>query len=425
MSRFMTCPICGQPAESLSEVGVCESCLSSSTTRRSLVAQGYDVPLHMPVPTIEMRTIEFPYDLESPTIDFPDETVSSHSSTVSNQLALLTQRGLHAIQEYSRGGMGNVYLAEEVSSQRRVVVKFMRQHNRAESRRRFLQEVQTLATFHHPSIVQLLGTEVDAETPYFVMEWMEYGGLDSLVRDARRNGQFLPVNDVVEYLESAARGIHHVHEHRITHCDLKPSNILLTQDAEGWTVAKVADFGLARRMGEEDPFIEDGDIVGTPGYMAPEQVMGQACDARTDVYGLGATLYAMLCGQAPFGTGMRDILAIIRDALTRPSAHRPDLPRDLEAICLKALQRDPRHRYASAKEFADDLQRFLHGVPTLARPRSWAMRQWVLVRQIPRVVACASFFFMLTLVFSFIMHLNHHAQLNQVQPARTEPNLPQ
>jgi tetratricopeptide (TPR) repeat protein len=223
---------------------------------------------------------------------------------------------------------------------------------------RFLREARTLARISHPNVIHVYDIGCDDGQAYLVMELVEGPSFAELL--ARGSP------DCVRILERVARGVHYAHTQGIIHRDLKPANVMI--DAAG--EAKVVDFGLARVTGASR-LTRSGAVLGTPGYMAPEQLgaaPGQV-DARTDVYALGAMLYEILSGAPPFrGESLPEIYHRILNQDPPPVARH--VPRDLRLVCLKALQKDPRNRYSTAEEFADDLARYARGEPVLARATS-------------------------------------------------------
>jgi serine/threonine-protein kinase len=282
--------------------------------------------------------------------------------------------------EVGSGGMGVVYKARQKSLNRIVALKMIGAGllSTAAQRQRFRHEAETVARLDHPRIVPVYEVgEWSADgtspaVPYFSMKWFEAGSLadclDRLVAEPRAAARL-----VVE----VARAVHHAHQRGVLHRDLKPSNIVL--DSEGRP--HVADFGLAKRTASEAEPVEasltaTGVLVGTPGYMAPEQALGAALTTAADVYGLGAILYALLTGRPPFRAGsVLETLEQVRDREPEPpAALNPRVDRDLQAVCLKCLAKQPEQRYASAQALAEDLERWLTGQPIQARPVSAAAR---------------------------------------------------
>jgi serine/threonine protein kinase len=204
------------------------------------------------------------------------------------------------------------------------------------------------------------------------MELVEGGSLSGACR-----GTPLAPRRAAELVHQLACAVQHAHERGVIHRDLKPANVLLATDG----MPKLTDFGLAKRLDHGPGLTETGVLLGTPGYMAPEQALGGAVGPATDVYALGAILYELLTGEAPFrgDSLLRTLEQVVSAPPRRPGSLREGVGRDLEAVCLKCLQKEPRDRYASAEELAADLHRFLSGGPVLARP-PWAGRRalaWV------------------------------------------------
>ena len=247
---------------------------------------------------------------------------------------------------------------------------------------------------------------------YFSMKLIAGESLDKRLKDytadPRRAARLLAV---------AAGAIHHAHQRGILHRDLKPANILV--DAEGQP--HVTDFGLAKRVEGDSELTQSGAILGTPAYMAPEQASGKrgAVTTATDVYGLGAILYALLTGRAPFGgTTVLDTLEQVRERPPEPPRKlNPRVPRDLEVICLKCLEKDPRRRYASADALAEDLKRWLAGEPIAARPVGNAARFWMWCRRNP-VVAGAAGLVAASLVVVAVLSLLYAGQQSRLATAR-------
>ncbi|MEM1450352.1 MAG: tetratricopeptide repeat protein [Planctomycetota bacterium] len=272
-----------------------------------------------------------------------------------------------------QGGMGIVYDAEQEHPARRVALKVLGSSFAGpELLRRFEFEARVLGRLKHPGIAQIYeaGTADVAgrDVPYFAMELVEGRPLVAAVLAER------PVGERLELVARIADAVHHAHQRGVVHRDLKPSNVLVTDD--GWP--KVVDFGVAT-VTEADVTIgtrltTPGEIIGTLAYMSPEQVRGDvaAVDTRSDVYALGVILYELLTGELPHAVRGEALAVAARrlqeDDPTRPSAHDPRLAGDVETIVLKALERDPERRYASAEELGNDLRRFLRHEPIEARP---------------------------------------------------------
>jgi mono/diheme cytochrome c family protein len=220
--------------------------------------------------------------------------------------------------------------------------------------------------------------------PFYSMEYIAGGSLaDRLAR-----GPYTP-HQAAELLESLARTVHAAHEHGIVHRDLKPSNVMMAHDG----TPKIADFGLAKRLNDDSGHTNTGEILGTPSYMAPEQAEGKKdqIGPATDVYALGAILYEMLAGQPPFAgiTPLEALQRVVHQEPAAPSRFATPVPRDLEAICLKCLEKSPHRRYVSAQALADDLRRFLTGQPVTARHAGPLVRSWKWMRRHPQVVGLA------------------------------------
>jgi eukaryotic-like serine/threonine-protein kinase len=277
--------------------------------------------------------------------------------------------------ELGRGGMGVVYLARQVELNRHVALKMLTGHYGPEELRRFLEEAETAAGLSHSNIAHIYEVGEHEGVPFFSMEYVENGSLaDRLRKD-------LPEpKDVAELLIQVARALHFAHQNGVVHRDMKPGNVLLDQDG----VPKVADFGIAKRLHEDAKLTRSGAVIGTPTYMAPEQAKGTSrhVGPAADVYSLGAILYEMLAGRPPFlpeDSETAITVRVLTEDPVSPAWHRPEVPRDLETICMKCLQKEPRHRYASAAALAEDLRRFLDDESILAKPPTTVVRgvKWV------------------------------------------------
>jgi WD40 repeat protein len=325
--------------------------------------------------------------------------------------------GYHILGELGRGGMGVVYKARQVGLNRLVALKMILAGPHAGPRdlARFRQEAEAAARLHHPNIVQVHAVGEAAGQPFFVLEYVEGGSLAHRLR-----GDPQPVRVAARLVETLARAVHYAHQNHVVHRDLKPANILLASlsrepgvcatavSAVGAATAdiavaqtvrsrlnnlvpKVTDFGLAKRLDEPGNGTHSAEVLGTPSYMAPEQAHGKglAVGPATDVYALGAILYELLTGRPPFKaeTPVDTVVQVLHEEPVRPGRLRPGLPRDLETVCLRCLEKEPRKRYPSALALAEDLHRFLQGDPVLARPVSPAERAWKWARRRPLTAA--------------------------------------
>jgi tetratricopeptide (TPR) repeat protein/tRNA A-37 threonylcarbamoyl transferase component Bud32 len=294
--------------------------------------------------------------------------------------------GYEILAELGRGGMGVVYKARQRSLDRLVALKMILAGTRAraDDLARFRAEAHAIAQLRHPHIVQVYEVGEHDGQPFFSLEFMECGSLDD-----RLEGAPQPARPAAQLIETLASAMHFAHQRGIVHRDLKPANVLLTDQGNTATlqataprstatgqspfgVPKITDFGLAKRLDRADGPTQTGSVLGTPSYMAPEQAWGknQEVGPAADVYALGAILYELLTGRPPFcaETALETMRQVATEEPVPPSRLQSKVPRDLEVICLKCLEKEPRKRYASAEALADDLHRFLHHMPILARP---------------------------------------------------------
>jgi tetratricopeptide (TPR) repeat protein len=279
-------------------------------------------------------------------------------------------RDYELLEEVGRGGMGIVYKARHRSLDRVVALKMIRSGGQAsdEERRRFQAEARAVARLHHPNIVHIYEVgEADGE-PFLALEFVEG---QSLAR--RLGGVPLGPRPAACLMEVLARAVDYAHGMGVIHRDLNPSNVLvpgLLETALDGCVPKITDFGLAKML-DATRDTRSGALLGTPSYMAPEQAASRTAeiDARTDVYGLGALLYELLTGRPPFRaeSPLQTLQQVAELDPARPRLLNAAVPRDLETICLKCLEKDPRRRYPSAAAMANDLRRWLRGEPVQAR----------------------------------------------------------
>ncbi len=276
--------------------------------------------------------------------------------------------------------MGVVYHARQVRLNRPCALKMILAgaHADANASIRFRSEAEAIARLQHPNVVQIhfIG-EVDG-LPFFEIEYVSGGSLDKAI-----DGTPWPARRAAALLEPLARAIAEAHRLGLIHRDLKPGNVLLAADG----TPKITDFGLAKSLNLDSGLTGTEAIMGTPSYMAPEQAEGKAKQVGplADVYALGTILYELLTGRPPFkGTTVQETLELVKSAeAVPPSRLVPGLPRDLETIALKCLQKEPAQRYASAESLAEDLRRYQAGEPILARRTGLAERSWRWCRRNP------------------------------------------
>jgi tetratricopeptide (TPR) repeat protein len=303
--------------------------------------------------------------------------------------------GYEIERELGRGAMGVVYLATQTALGRPVALKILRADAfgdaRQRDRRRCLREARAVSSVRHPNVVTLYDWgEVDGRF-FLVLEYVAGGSLKSQLAEPLRPAV------AARLLEATARAVAHIHSRGLLHLDLKPSNILLDYDSEsGWEQAapRVADFGLAHSDDHDLTATAVAGPRGTPAYMAPEQADGTGLPVgvAADVYALGAVLFELLTGRPPFlGTSVLETLDRVRHhEPVAPTRLNPAIPRDLETICLKCLEKDPARRYASAADLANDLRRWRDGQPILAKAVSVPGRVWRWCVRFPTVAALAA-----------------------------------
>ena len=287
------------------------------------------------------------------------------------------------LEKIGVGGMGIIYKARQISLDRIVAIKMLQAPQR--DRDRFLVEAETAAALSHPHIVSIYEIGEHRGSQFFSMQFIEGCNLKEYV-----DINPIPPREAARILCTIAEAVHYAHRRGILHRDLKPANIMMDVNGQ----PHITDFGLAKQIERDTEITRTGTIMGTPGYMSPEQADGKNKNLTiaTDVYGLGAILYALLTGDAPFvGNSSLDILQqVVNDSPVTPRSRRPEIERDLETICLKCLEKAPELRYSSPQRMADDLTRFLNNEPVTARPVSSTERVWRWCRRNP-MVAILSF----------------------------------
>lgn len=336
----------------------------------------------------------------------PDKT----AITYRNGEAIETLPGYHLMDELGRGGMGVVFKARQLSPERIVAVKMILsgQFASAQEIQRFRAEAEAAANLSHAGIVPIYEVGHFEGRHFFSMGYVEGRSLADVIQEGG-----LSFERIAELVLEIAQAMSHAHSVGIIHRDLKPSNILLDADNH----PRVTDFGLAKRMDGNSDMTYSGQILGSPGYMAPEQASGRndLVGEATDIYGLGAILYALLTGKPPFAaSNMIDALdQICSMNPVSPRKLNWHVPRALETICLKCMHKTPSARYRSMKDLAADLESFLRHEPIRAKPLGigerivyWARRKPGLASQL----ACVILFFIYHAISSYIIHEEVSAQ---------------
>lgn len=288
------------------------------------------------------------------------------------------------LREIARGGMGVVYQARHRKLQRVVALKMILsgQFASPEDVQRFSAEAQAAANLDHPGIVPIYEVGEHDGRHYYAMGYVHGRSLAVELAD----GPMEPTK-AAELAEKIAEAVQYAHDHGVVHRDLKPANVLLDEEHQ----PRITDFGLAKQLAQDSHLTASGQVLGTPSYMPPEQASGDLAriGPLSDVYSIGAILYAQLTGRPPFfaASSVDTLRQVLEREPVSPKALNPKIPTDLDTICLKCLQKEPARRYASARDLAADLSRFLHGEPVLARPVSALDRALKWARRRPALAA--------------------------------------
>ena len=325
----------------------------------------------------------------------PGLTAGQHATRSERFAEILGEVGdYELLEEIGRGGQGVVFRARQKSLNRLVALKVIGLGQWATKAhvKRFRLEAEAAARLNHPCIVPIHEVGERDGACYFSMGLIEGGQLDAVLKR-----EPMPIRRAVELIVKLARTVEYAHGHGILHRDIKPGNVLLDNKGE----PHLTDFGLARLVETESSVTHTLDVLGTPSYMAPEQAVGNnaAVSSATDVYGLGAVLYELLTGQPPFagGTTYETIKLLLDTEPRQPRLLNPKIDRDLSTICLKCLEKDPKHRYSSALALAEDLERWLKHEPiharhtgVFARGRKWVRRNPTSAALMASLVALAA-----------------------------------
>jgi len=342
----------------------------------------------------------------------PEETLDSDgpSTAVSSPLDVIRYFGdYELLEEVGRGGMGVVYRARQVSLNRTVALKMILAGQLAseDDVKRFYTEAEAAANLDHPGIVPIFEVGLHRGQHYFSMGYVEG---ESLGRKIAKSP--LPPREAAKIMVQVTGAVAYAHEHGVIHRDLKPANVLIDQDGQ----PRIVDFGLAKRVEGDSDLTKTGQIMGTPSYMSPEQATGSLDEIgpATDVYSLGAILYTLLAGRPPFrSANVCDTLDQVKSqAPVSPRHLHSAVPRDLETICLKCLEKERHRRYASAQGLSEELQRYLNGQPILARPISRTARVWRWCRRKPLtaslIAASAIFMVSVIVLLQYISYTRRH-----------------
>jgi WD40 repeat protein/Flp pilus assembly protein TadD len=418
------CPVCGLSLQPSCEV------IAPTLDFQSDLHQPEPPPASTPPPADANVTAD-----DVPTRPRVASDGSSRGLVLSQHIA-----GYEILGELGRGGMGVVYKARQARLNRLVALKMILAGAQADPQQldRFRAEAEAVARLQHPNIVQIYEISEFDGCPFFSLEYVDGGTLAQ-----KLNGAPQPPRLAAQFVRLLALAMHSAHQKGIIHRDLKPGNVLLATPAEHpsdidnlqaeaqaalrlYGIPKITDFGLAKHLDVQSQ-TRTGAILGTPCYMAPEQAEGRthAIGPATDVYALGTILYEMLTGRPPFegDSSLNTIRQLLTQDPVSPSQLHRKVPRDLEIICLKCLEKDPGRRYSSAEDLAEDLHRFLRGEPIEARPMGWWGRSVKWVRRHPTratLVAVVSLATLVLLVVGAVYHIRLERAYTAVEQSDRE-----
>ncbi len=408
MSISKSCMQCNAVLDASSLISICPTCLKSTPgPDQGRTLDNVIADIAPTAPYVEDKSTDeyFSVDGEAPVImavrspvpEFVDLTEWEKTKILE-----LAARGYRVVRKLGEGGFGVVFQAVD-AAERTVAVKVLRAElGQVRYRQRFALEANALTRLDHPGLVRLFHYDVSGPEPMLVTEYVPGG---TLAQKLHGRLAFEP-RVAADAVRQLATSVQLVHDAGLIHRDIKPSNILITADDR----MKLGDFGLVKRLDRNDDLTPSGrGIGGTPEYSAPEQFRGSDdCDGRADIYALGATLYRLLTGQAVFErVGSDDlvgvILRVMADEVVPPRKLRPDIPRELEAVCLRCLEKNPADRYPTAAALAADLKAWETGGEMIARPRTLAGRVWKRARRVPKLPVAVVFVALLGLGAAFFI----------------------
>ena len=390
MSPARVCPKCGKPLPSDGPQGQCPACLlAAALASQSDVRSAATAVLNSP---------------------------ATSESTPETGTRLKYFGDYELLEEIARGGMGVVWKARQSSLNRDVALKMIRAGALAgpEEVARFLREAEAAANLQHPNIVAIHEVGEHGGQHYFSMDYVAGRDLGAILQ-----GGPLPPQRAALYVKTIAEAIHFAHQRGTLHRDLKPQNVLIDAADQ----PRITDFGLAKFMKDDSQLTQSGVVMGSPSYMPPEQAAGRHGDIgpASDVYSLGAMLYELLTGRPPFrgATAMATLHDVMESEPASLRKLNANLPRDLETICLKCLEKSPAARYPTARALAEELGRFLGGEPIQARPAGAVRKAVSWGRRHPGTLAAVAALGIVTLSFGvfYLFEENAFLRAQQANPA--------